>query len=258
MNSKIKKAILKIKNSFSKIPFGAKHFCTICNQRIQYFLPYRRGIADTPPFLRHMEIIGSDVENFSCPSCMSHDRERHLLMYLKASGILKKMHGKNVLHIAPEKNIKNLISSITTNYVMGDLYPTEKIIEKINLQKVDYPDENFDFVIANHVLEHVENDAEAINEIYRITRPGGYAILQTPYSNVLHHTFYDPGIKTDLARLNAYGQEDHQRLYGLDLPIRIQSSGFQSLMQKHNDLLLNVDSYKFGGNPTKPFFLFQK
>ena len=91
MNSKIKKAILKIKNSFSKIPFGAKHFCTICNQRIQYFLPYRRGIADTPPFLRHMEIIGSDVENFSCPSCMSHDRERHLLMYLKASGILKKM-----------------------------------------------------------------------------------------------------------------------------------------------------------------------
>lgn len=250
--------IRRIKKNIAKFSVGAKHFCPICNRKIQFFLPYRRGRVDIPPFIRCMEMIGSDVENFSCPSCASHDRERHLMLYLRASGVLKKMRDKSVLHIAPEKNISNLISPLTKNYIMGDLYPTDKTIKKINLQQVNYPDEYFDFVIANHVLEHVDNDIEALNEIYRITRPGGHAILQTPYSNALHHTFFDPGINTKIARLNAYGQEDHQRLYGLDLPLRIQSSGFKSLIQNHAELLSSIDPYKFGVNPNEPFFLFQK
>jgi SAM-dependent methyltransferase len=252
------KIIRKIKAKIGKLSLGGKHFCPICNQRIQFFLPYRGGSADIPPFLRCMNMIGSDVENFTCPSCTSHDRERHLTLYLIASGVLNKMRGKNILHIAPEKNLRKLIFPLAKKYVMGDLCPAEQEIEKINLQKVDYPDESFDFVIANHVLEHVENDIAALNEIFRITRLGGYAILQTPYSNVLHHTFCDPGIKTEIARLNAYGQEDHQRLYGLDLPLRIQSSGFKSLIKKHSDLLSTVDSGKLGINPEEPFFLFQK
>ncbi len=252
------KIIRKIKIKIASLPFGAKHFCPICNNNIQFFLPYRGGMSDVPPFLRSLEMIGSDVENFSCPVCASHDRERHLMLYLMASGALNKMQDKNVLHIAPEKNLRKLIHPLTNNYVMGDLHPTEKSIRKINLQKTDYPDNYFDFVIANHVLEHVENDISALNEIYRITSPRGYAILQTPYSNALHHTFCDPGIKTELARINAYGQEDHQRLYGLDLPMRIQSSGLQSLIQRHSDLLPTIDSKKFGINPEEPFFLFQK
>ena len=88
--------------------------------------------------------------------------------------------------------------------------------------------ESFDFVIANHVLEHVSDDLKALTEIRRVLRVGGYAILQTPYSSKLHHTWQDPGIADDAARLQAYGQEDHVRLFGRDIFARITSAGLAS------------------------------
>jgi SAM-dependent methyltransferase len=267
INKFMKKLLLKYKNAIqrrvltkiAKISIGANYHCIMCGNDIQCFMPYRKGLSDVPPLMRHLEIVGSDVENFSCPICACHDRERHLLMYLKASNSLEKMQGAKILHFAPEKNLIKIIQSTAPNeYILGDLYPTSLEIKKINLQAINYPNEYFDFVLANHVLEHVDNDSEALDEIYRVLRPGGYAILQTPFSNILQSTFSDPGINNEQARLHAYGQEDHQRLYGKNIFSTIQISGLTSLVKSHNQILDLINSKKMGVNPSEPFFLFKK
>jgi SAM-dependent methyltransferase len=43
-----------------------------------------------------------------------------------------------------------------------------------------FPDESLDFVIANHMLEHVEDPIEALLHFLRVLRPGGILFLTLP------------------------------------------------------------------------------
>jgi len=97
-----------------------------------------------------------------------------------------------------------------------------------------------------------------LSEIHRVLKPGGMAILQTPYSSRLHRTWQDAGIDTPEARLQAYGQEDHVRLFGRDIFDRIVAAGFRSDVRLHSELLADVDPDIAGVNAAEPFFLFRK
>lgn len=251
--------ISKIKNKLAQYPVMSEYYCCICDKKIGNFLPYKGGWKKVSPFLKIMNLVGSDVDNFSCPHCWSHDRERHLFLFLKEMGLISKFKNANVLHFAPELWISKLIQAqLPARYVKADLYPASPDIEKVDMLAIQYANETFDFVIANHVLEHVQDDVLALSELHRVLKPGGLAILQTPYSAKLKHTFCDPGIDNDEARLQAYGQEDHVRLYGLDIFDRFSSVGFFSHVQWHKDLLPGVDAKKYGVNELEPFFLFKK
>jgi len=43
-----------------------------------------------------------------------------------------------------------------------------------------FADESLDFVIANHMLEHVEDPVEALNHFLRVLRPGGIVFITLP------------------------------------------------------------------------------
>jgi hypothetical protein len=83
--------------------------CVLCGNRVARFLPYRRGSASTPAFMRQMQVVGSDVDNFGCSCCVGRDRERHLLLYLWATGLLDGISGGDVLHFAPERHLSGFI-----------------------------------------------------------------------------------------------------------------------------------------------------
>ena len=89
-----------------------------------------------------------------------------------------------------------------------------------------------------------------------IESPGGVAILQTPYSPVLHRTWSDPGIVEPQARCRAYGQEDHVRLYGRDIVDRFASVGLQPSVRSHAEVLPDVDPDAAGVNAAEPLMQF--
>jgi SAM-dependent methyltransferase len=209
-------------------------------------------------FTRVLDVVGSDVDHFECPRCGSHDRERHLLMYLEASGLLSGMKGKAVLHFAPEKRLSEVIAAAgAVRYLRCDLYPRHPGVQRIDMLNMELESHSFDLLIANHVMEHVADDRQALAEICRVLKRGGYAILQTPYSNKLHQTWQDDGIANENDRLVAYGQEDHVRLYGRDIFDRFEAFGLISRVTGHFELLPNTDARKLGVNTTEPFMLFQ-
>lgn len=92
----------------------------------------------------------------------------------------------------------------------------------------------------------------------RVLRIGGLAILQTPYSSKLLSTFEDSGIDGDTLRLQLYGQEDHVRLYGLDIFDRFASVGLVADIKTHESVFDNLDADYYGVNVREPFFLYKK
>ena len=67
------------------------------------------------------------------------------------------------------------------------LRPTEVVeanYPKHDILALDFADESFDFVVSDQVLEHVEgNPQQAINECYRVLKPGGIALHTTCFIN---------------------------------------------------------------------------
>jgi SAM-dependent methyltransferase len=218
-------------------------------------MPYRA--AGKVPLMAALRIVGSDIDHFECPRCGAHDRERHLLLYLRASGLLEKLPSLRVLHFAPERHLSRRIAALApTQYLKCDLYPGSADVQHVDIEHMSFDDGSFDLVIANHVLEHVSDDNKAISEVSRVLKPGGWAVLQTPYSDMLEKTWSDPGIATAAARLQAYGQEDHVRLFGRDIFERFSRHGLSAKVSTHAELPEAGHYKRLGVNPREPFFLF--
>ncbi len=83
----------------------------------------------------------------------------------------------------------------------------------LNLEDIDRPDGSYDWVISNHVLEHVADDARAITEMLRITSPSGIVHINVPMPAYLLDTddwgYPDPE------------RHQHYRHYGGDFALRL-------------------------------------
>jgi len=63
-----------------------------------------------------------------------------------------------------------------------EFYKAEEIpFKKVDLnQKLPYKSDFFDVIILREVIEHIDNQASLFNELHRITKPGGFVLLETP------------------------------------------------------------------------------
>jgi len=84
-------------------------------------------------------------------------------------------------------------------------------------------------------LEHIEDDRSAIAEIYRILRPGGWALISVPL-RLDQPTYEDVSIVTPADRKAAFGEVSHVRFYGYDLRERLTDAGFVVSLDYASDL----------------------
>jgi SAM-dependent methyltransferase len=135
--------------------------------------------------------------------------------------------GKDILHFAPEFGLKNYVLSKKPGRYVTCAFDGRDADLKINIEKIDLPDNEFGMVICCHILEHV-NDSLAIPELFRILRRGGTLIAMTPVIEGWQETFEDPSKQsTSQDRILYYNQHDHLRFFGSDLRNRLRKGGFQ-------------------------------
>ncbi len=236
---------------------GAR-FCVVCQHSVPTFLPWRGGWAAAPRLMSALHMVGSDLDHFACPRCGATDRDRHLHLYLHRSGLAKTLEGKRILHFAPEKRLVPWLGSFgPAEHVLADLCPQNDIVRKIDIEAIPFEDGYFDWVIANHVLEHVSSLERATREIARVLSPSGTALLQTPWCKGLAHTIEDPAVISPEARLQLYGQDDHARLFGRDVYERLSGNTLRYEPVTHAALLADVDPQRYGVNPDEDLMLFR-
>jgi len=177
---------------------------------------------------------------------MSLERHRLIWLYLKEKTNFF-TEKRRVLHIAPEACFIPRFERIHGNdYVTADIEsPLAKV--KMDVHNIPFDQNSFDVVLCNHVLEHVTDDIRAINEIHRVLKPGGFAILQVPFfSPVPDKTFEDLSITDKREREKLFGQDDHVRKYGKDYPLRISKGGLNPFEDTFASELPDGLQKKFG------------
>lgn len=237
---------------------GTGRCCYLCRRQVRRFLPYRPGQAPSP-VTRALEVIGSDTLNFECPACGCHDRERHLAMFFDRLGFWTRIAGADVLHFAPEARLAPRVEAAgPASYVQADLIASSPQMRSMDLTAMPLEDGSIDLLICNHVLEHVPDDRRAFSEVARVLRPGGRAVLQTPWSPILSLSFSDPSVTSEAMRHRLFGQEDHVRVYGLDLFTRIEEAGLVVHRHRHADTLADLDAAYYGVNPREELIVAEK
>jgi SAM-dependent methyltransferase len=96
-----------------------------------------------------------------------------------------------------------------------------------DIQLIPLEDGCKDVVIANHIMEHVEDDGKALGELYRILRRGGWGVILSPIDENRDTTFEDDSITDPEERTRIFGQYDHRRIYGRDYAKRLEQAGFE-------------------------------
>jgi SAM-dependent methyltransferase len=168
---------------------------------------------------------GAQRNNVLSPSTLSLERHRLLWLYLKNETNFFTAP-KKVLHFAPEqafykmfRNQKNL------DYTTTDLFSPLADV-KADICNLPFEDNSYDLILCNHVLEHIPDDTKAMQELYRVIKPGGMGIFQIPQDLKRAVTFEDNDITDQKERAAIFGQYDHVRVYGRDYFNKLRSIGF--------------------------------
>jgi SAM-dependent methyltransferase len=192
---------------------------------------------------------GNQRNNVLSPSTLSLERHRLLWLYLnnetdffqseldsdsslkqpksfklrdtETSSVLK------VLHFAPEQAFYKLFrNQKNIDYTTTDLFSPLADV-KADICNLPFEDNSYDIILCNHVLEHIPDDTKAMQELYRVLKPGGMGIFQIPQDLSREFTFSDDSITNQKERAAIFGQYDHVRIYGRDYFDKLRSIGFK-------------------------------
>ena len=203
--------------------------------------------ADRFPVLKNLQVIGAGRRAARCPICASTDKERLVYAFLNYMDLLNSKTDISILHIAPEKNLQRWLETISNKYIAGDAFLQNQEfagnVRYVDICHTDFSNLEFDYVICNHVICDIKDASVALNEIYRILKYGGLAIVQVPITKISKTVEY-PEVKTKEDRETAYGYGYHERIYNnKEYKKLLMSAGFQvkvcNISDRFNTMGLN-------------------
>jgi len=184
---------------------GSAFQCNICDKKLRKFINLQNG-------------------NRICARCGSSDRDRKLWKLLSEKYLTA---GINILDFSPSRPLFRKLNKIPhISYTATDFSGDFLSHRQYDITDIDESFATFDLAICYHVLEHIEDDHKAMDELFRVLKPSGICIIQTPFKE--GDIYENPEINTDKERLKHFGQEDHLRVYSVPgLTQRLQNAGFR-------------------------------
>ena len=186
------------------------------------------------PYYYHTANAKRILYNSICPNCSS--RKRHRGLYEIYKNILKKMDFPRVLHFAPEPVFYSLFTAY--DYITADI-ELEDVDLQLDIEKIDCQDNSFNLILCNHVLEHIENDLNALKELNRILIYKGILILTIP----------GDWRRIETVEYKSPDSNGHYRDYGL---------GFINLLDEVFYKVEKIDLYDYNYNYDLPLGLTPK
>lgn len=97
---------------------------------------------------------------------------------------------------------------------------------QLDIQATELEDDSYDVVIANHVLEHVDDFRKALQEVRRILKPAGFFICSFPMDPKIELVDEESEPLSDVERIKRFGQNDHKRVFGMKADKLLIDAGF--------------------------------
>ncbi len=193
-----------LRSWYSMFYIGNEYECNICNKKLRKFI----------------ELPNKDA---LCPNCGSLKRNRKLWFILENEFIDSNI---NILDFSPSRCLyRKLKKTNTINYKSTDLSGDFIADYQFDITNLEIANNSFDLIICYHILEHITDDIRAMNELFRVLKPEGKALIQTPFKEGA--IYEDYSIISNEDRLKHFEQEDHVRIYSVSsLKERLESCGF--------------------------------
>jgi SAM-dependent methyltransferase len=187
---------------------GNKYECPVCGFHASKFIAVHGG------------------ESHLCPRCGSIERKRLLWLYLLNEIKIREKNNFHVLHFSPSTALRRKFEAMKNiEYHPTDIF-NPLIKNRFDITQLPFSENYFDLIVCYHVLEHVTEDRKAMQELFRVLKRGGVALLQVPFSE--NETLEDFSVTSPEERKKLFGQEDHVRYYGRrDFVSRLQQAGFK-------------------------------
>lgn len=216
-----------------------KKECPVCGGQTEVFLPYSKRIKEPRT-------------NVKCPHCLSFERHRCYWPILKEwFGSIKPGETVKLLHFSPERGLRqNIEQYASIDYWPVDINPKfdppKGIREVADIARLQFKENDFDFIICNHVLEHVPDDKSGMSELHRVLKQGGKAMINVPIKMDMKETLQDERYNTDELRKRYYGHTGHVRQYGADFADKLRDSGFKVTVLLPNENKPESELKKYG------------
>lgn len=155
-------------------------YCTVCG-RHSFFLKTGDNLRET----------------YNCENCHSNSRNRHLSKVLietfavegpcSLDSLIAARPGLAVYESQASGAIHDRLKALknyTCSEYFADVAPGSLSASGIlcqDIQRLSFPDNSFDLVITQDVMEHVREPELAWKEIYRVLKPGGYHVFTVPW-----------------------------------------------------------------------------
>ena len=190
--------------------------CPCCGRTFNQFMDYDYN----RPSLFDIDRLRATSKNIVCPNCSSVPRHRIACYYFDTIEI-----EGNILMFAAEKSIRKYFDRNNHRYTTADLFDRTADL-KIDIQAIELPDEQWDLITCNHVLEHVIDYKKALMELRRILKKGGILEITVPTDRSFKTVYEDTSVTTKEGRIKTFGQHDHLRIFGNDLEKILSDAGF--------------------------------
>lgn len=231
--------LLKIESMLSEFYDAGilpKKECPVCGKQTEVFLPF------VP---KHIRVNRTNV---ICPHCQSSERHRCYWPILKKwFESIKSEETVKLLHFAPEEGLRaNIEKYLSIDYWPVDIDPKYGVREIVDITDIPFKENDFDFIICNHVLEHVPDDKSGMSELHRVLKQGGKAMINVPIKMDMKETLQDERYNTDELRKRYYGHTGHVRQYGADFADKLRDSGFKVTVLLPNENKPESELKKYG------------
>ena len=200
-------------------PHGTDCSCPCCGMKLKAFVP---GSYREEPDRFASSRYEHTRQDVLCPVCRSLPRHRILALWCERH--IELLRSAEILYFAPEYSMTLWMNRNGVSCVTADLYAQADL--KLDIQATGLPDDSWDVIFCNHVLEHVDDFRAALREMRRILRPGGSFVCSFPMDPNVELLDEDPSVRTAAERVRRFGQNDHQRVFGMGAEEFLTEAGF--------------------------------
>jgi len=221
----------KLRGMYSVFNRGNNFECNVCGKKLDHFIATHRN-------------------DLLCPNCGSLQRNRRLWQLLQVEFLNP---GMTVLDFSPSRCLYRRMKKIEGIYYESTDLSGDFIADhQFDITKLDAADNRYDLIICYHILEHIPDDRLAMNELFRVMKPGAKALVQTPFKE--GEIYENDAIVTETERLKHFGQEDHVRIYSVaGLQERLVNIGFIVEIRKYT-----TDENRYGLSTDETIFVLTK